>query len=106
MDIKRIMAEEQPEKIEIGSYFLREFHGQWLALGMLSLLLVAVVYYVTVFKLRLTVAYLLPLLIFTWVTGRLFGIMLAIVAFTCWAYLDVTSGHYTDHPALLYWDWG
>ena len=89
-----------------GSYSLRQYRGQWLALGMVSLLLVAAIDYATGSVLRFTVLYLVPLLIFTWVTGRLFGVLLSIVACTSWAYIDVIAGRYHDDPELLYWEWG
>ena len=73
---------------------------------MILLLLVAAIDYATGFKLRLTVMYLVPLLVLTWVMGRLFGVLLSIVACSSWAYLEALSGHYIDHPSLLYWNWG
>ena len=100
------MANNARGKTEIGSYFMSQYRGQWLTLGLVLLLLIAAIDYVTGFKLRLTVLYLVPLLIFTWVAGRLFGIMLSIIACTSWAYIDVIAGHYVDDPKLLYWDWG
>ena len=100
------MTDSRRRQTEIGSYFVRQYRGQWLTLGMVSLLLIAVIDYATGFALRFTVLYLVPLLIITWVTGRLFGIMLAVVACSSWAYIDVIAGRYTDEPHLLYWDWG
>jgi diguanylate cyclase (GGDEF)-like protein len=70
------------------------------------LLLVAGIDFTTGFKLRLTVLYLVPLLVLTWVMGRLFGVMLSIVACASWVYLEALGGHYIDKPALMYWDWG
>lgn len=102
----KIMTDSKRRKTEIGSYFVSQYRRQWLALGLVSLLLVAAIDYATGFTLRFTVLYMVPLLIFTWVTGRLFGILLSIVACTSWAYIDVIAGRYNDDPKLLYWDWG
>jgi len=100
------MAENARRKSEIGSFFVNQYRGQWLALGLVLLLLITAIDYATGFTLRFTVPYLVPLLIFTWVTGRLFGILLSVVACTSWAYVDVIAGRYIDAPKLLYWDWG
>lgn len=99
------MTDDARRETEIGSYFVSQYRAQWLSLGMVSLLLIAAIDYATGFTLRLTVLYLVPLLIFTWVAGRLFGIFLSVVACTSWTFIDV-SGRYHDDPSLLYWDWG
>ncbi len=93
-------------KSEIGSYFVNQHSGQWIALGVVLLLFVAAIDYATGFKLRLSVLYLVPLLVLTWVIGRLFGVLMSIVACTSWAYIETVGGRYIDTPALLYWDWG
>ena len=96
----------QSAPAEIGSHFRGQYRGQWLSFGLVFLLLIAAIDYVTGFKLRLIALYLVPLLIVTWVTGRLFGIMVSIVACTSWATIDVLAGRYIDNPKMLYWDWG
>jgi diguanylate cyclase (GGDEF)-like protein len=80
--------------------------GHWTALGLILLLLVAAIDFATGFQLRLTIMYLVALLVLTWVMGRLFGVLLSVVACASWAYLDAIGGHYADNPSLLYWDWG
>jgi diguanylate cyclase (GGDEF)-like protein len=99
------MTDDARREIEIGSYFVSQYRAQWLSLAMISLLLIAAIDYATGFTLRLTVLYLVPLLIFTWVTGRWFGIFLSFVACTSWIFVDA-SGRYHDDPSLRYWDWG
>lgn len=100
------MTDSARRQTQIGSYFLSQYRGQWLTLGMVLLLLIAAIDYATGFTLRLTALYLVPLLVFTWVTGRLFGVLLSFVACSSWAYVDVIAGRYNDEPQLLYWDWG
>ena len=100
------MTDDARIKTEIGSYYLREYRGQWLLLGIIFLLLIVAIDYATGLKLRFTVLYLVPVLIFTWVMGALFGILLSIVACASWAHLDLISGRYADHPGLLYGEWG
>jgi diguanylate cyclase (GGDEF)-like protein len=100
------MANTARGKSEIGSFFVNQYRGQWIAFGLVLMLLVAAVDYATAFKLRLTVIYLVPLLVLTWVMGRLFGVLLSIVACTSWAYVDAVGGRYINNPSLLYWDWG
>ena len=93
-------------KTDIGSFFANQQGGQWLAPGLLLLVLVAAFDYATAFKLRITILYLVPLLIVTWVLGRSFGILISLVACTSWACLDVVAGRYIENPSLLYWNWG
>lgn len=99
------MGGKAPPQFEIGSYFVNRQRGHWVALGVALLLLVGAIDFATGFKLRLTVLYLVPLLVLTWVTGRLFGLLMAILACTSWGYMDAVGGRYLDHPSLLYWDW-
>ena len=105
------MADETRRKAkigsaEIGSYFQSQNHGLWLSLGLVLLLLIAAADYATGFKLRLSVLYLVPILIITWAAGWQIGIMLSFVACTARAYTDVFAGRYIDSPKMLYWDWG
>jgi diguanylate cyclase (GGDEF)-like protein len=93
-------------KSEIGSYFVNQHRGQWIALGLVLLLLVAAIDYATGFRLRLTELYLVALLVLTWAIGRLFGVLMSIIACTSWAYVEALNGRYLNNPSLLYWDWG
>jgi diguanylate cyclase (GGDEF)-like protein len=101
-----IESENVPRKAEIGSVATEQYRGQWLLLGLALLLLLGALDYMTGFRLRFTVLYLLPLLIFTWVLGRFLGVLLSVITVTAEAYIDVLSERYFDHPQLLYWDWG
>ena len=100
------MADDSRAKSEIDTYTLSQYRGQWLVVGMALLLMIFVVDYGTGFRLHFTVLYLLPLLIFTWIIGRLFGIVVSVVACTAWAYIDVLSGRYNGEPSFLIWEWG
>lgn len=99
------MTDDARIQSEIGSYYLREYRAQWLVLGMILLLLIVAIDFATAFQLRFTVLYLVPLLIITWVTGPVVGVLLSIVACSSWARLDFISGRYADNPRLLYWEW-
>ena len=90
---------------ELGAYFVNQHRGQWISLGLVLLLLVSAIDYGTAFRLRLTELYLIPLLILTWAIGRLFGILISIVACMSWAYLDALGGRYMNQPTLPYWNW-
>jgi diguanylate cyclase (GGDEF)-like protein len=86
--------------------FFTQPEPQWLGLGFVLLLLVGAIDYAIGFSIRLTVLYVIPLMIFTWVAGRNFGLLLAAVACLSWAYLDNASGRFYFNPSLLYWEWG
>lgn len=100
------MANRNSGKTEFGSYFVNKHGGHWTALGLLLLLLVAAVDFATGFKLRLTIMYLVALLVLTWVIGRVFGVVLSVIACASWAYVDSLGGRYAANPSMLYWDWG
>ncbi len=91
---------------QIGSFILNQDRQRWLSLGALALTAVAVIDYVTAFKLQLALLYAIPLLMLTWAAGRLFGAMLSLIVCTTWALIDVTAGRYLENPKLLYWEWG
>src|SRR4051812_43526997 len=101
-----IMSSTAREKnSEFGSYFVNQHHGRWIVLGIMLLLLVAALDYATGQRLRLTELYLIPLLVLTWTIGRLFGVLMSIVACTSWAYVQTLDGRYVSEPALAYWEW-
>lgn len=100
------MASSNHAKSEIGAYFVNQYRKEWLGIGVILLLALVAVDYATGFRLHFTVMYAVPLMIFTWITSRLLGVILAIVMCTTWAYVDVVAGYYRDQPQLLYWDWG
>ena len=99
------MKNKTRQQTRLGQYFVNQHRGQWTALGLVLLLLVAAVDFATGFKLRLMVLYLAPLLLLTWVMGRVFGVILALIACASWTYVDSMAGRYTGYPSLLYWDW-
>ena len=100
------MADSARIETEISSVFVSQYRGRWLFAGLAVLLAIAAVDVATGFKLRLAVLYLIPVLIFTWFIGRLFGVMFSILACTSWTYVDMMAGRYHEVPKLLVWDWG
>jgi diguanylate cyclase (GGDEF)-like protein len=86
--------------------FFTQSDPQLVGLGLGLLLLVGAIDYALGFSIRLTVLYVVPLMIFTWVAGRAFGLLLAVVACVSWAWLDYSTGRFGHKPALLYWEWG
>jgi diguanylate cyclase (GGDEF)-like protein len=104
--IGNLMADKPRGKTEVGLYFWGQHLGRWLALGTVLLVLIFIVDYKTDFVLHLAPAYLLPILIFTWNLGRLFGIILSVTACGVWAWFDGRSGIYAGHAGLFFWEWG
>ncbi len=100
------MVKKNPEKSEMGSYFVSQYRMHWLALGLIILSMVIALDFATGFKLRLTILYLVPVLVLTWILGRLVGVILSLVACASWARLDTLAGRYLDNPAILYLDYG
>jgi diguanylate cyclase (GGDEF)-like protein len=90
---------------ELGSYFVNQHRGQWVALGSVLLLLVGAIDFGSGMKLRLTELYLVALLVLTWGMGRLFGLLMAVLACTSWAYLEASGGAYLDNPRAVFWNW-
>lgn len=100
------MAEDRREKPEIGTYFLAEYRNHWLVAGMVLLLALMAIDFSTGFKIHLAILYALPLLIFTWVLGRFFGVIISLIACSAWSYMGLLSGRYASEPALMLWEWG
>lgn len=100
------MKRKSNRTIQIGSYILNQDRQRWLTLGTLALLAVAAFDYFSHFKLHLALLYALPILMLTWVAGRLFGALLSLIVCTMWSVIDVTAGRYLENPKLLYWEWG
>lgn len=51
-----------------------------------------------------TLFYLISIAIVTWFTGKLLGIVAAIVNSFAWAFADISSGQAYSHPAVFYWN--
>ena len=91
---------------EIGNHFAFQAHPRWLAAGFAALLGVAAIDVLLGPEVQLTIAYSVPLLLFTWSIGRAFGLLLALVACVSWWYYDSGSGRLAEHPQLLAAEWG
>ncbi|MEO8485059.1 MAG: ATP-binding protein [Betaproteobacteria bacterium] len=66
-------------------------------------LMIALVDYELGFEIRLTILYVVPVALVTWVCGRLFGYALALVSTLVWAIsLETVVGY--SRPIYFYWD--
>ena len=91
---------------EVSSYFAMQSSPHWLALGFVALLLVAAIDYALGQQVRLTVLYIVPLMLLTWTAGRAFGLLLSLVACLSWAILDHNNGRFGEQTGYLWLEWG
>jgi len=75
-----------------------------LAMGVAVLLCVALIDYFTGFEYGFSVLYLLPILIFTWIGGKVAGISLTLTSLLLWIEVDILAGHETGNPEAVYWN--
>jgi diguanylate cyclase (GGDEF)-like protein len=77
-----------------------------LIVGLLGVLLVGVVDYLTGYELGVSIFYLGPILFVAWVLGRNSGFAVSLVAAVVWLAADLLAGHSYSHLAIAYWNAG
>jgi hypothetical protein len=75
-----------------------------LATGVAVLLCVAFIDYNTGPDYGFSAFYLLPILIFTWIGGKVAGISLTLTGLLLWIGVDILSGHDNGNPGAIYWN--
>lgn len=70
----------------------RKFGNWWLAIVLLSLLIIALFDYLTGPTLGFSLFYLFPILFGTWISGRITGILLSVISAMIWLVVEYYSG--------------
>ncbi len=81
-------------------------YAGWLALGLVGLLLVGGLDYLTGYEFALSILYLVPILSGTWTLGRNTGLALSVVGALVWLVADQLAAPPYAHPLIGYWNAG
>lgn len=81
-----------------------EASSWWFVLCLVLIALVATADYLTGYELSLSILYLAPIFIATWVHGRDSGIMVSLIAAIAWLVSTSFTNHTYSHPFYHYWD--
>lgn len=75
-----------------------------LAMGLLLVLLLGFVDFITGAELSTSILYLFPIVLLTWLTGRWGGILTSLASALAWWAADVGARVVYSHPAIPYWN--
>jgi signal transduction histidine kinase len=72
--------------------------------GLILVVLLGVLDYITGPQISFSVFYLLPISLVTWLTNRQSGIISAVISAATWLMADLTAPTFYSHPAIPYWN--
>lgn len=75
-----------------------------LLVGLILILLVGLIDYLTGAEMEFSVFYLLPIFVVTWYAGSLYGLLAAIVSTVVYYAVDILSGSEYSKPFIAYWN--
>ena len=75
-----------------------------LLLGIVLMLFVGIIDYLTGTELSISIFYLLPIAIVTWYVNRATGTIISVFGVIIWYLVDFAAGHVYSHPAISYWN--
>src|SRR5574340_771770 len=73
-------------------------------LGIVLMLPVGVIDYVSGTELSISIFYLLPISLVTWFINRNTGVALSVAGVIIWYSIDFAAGHAYSNPAIPYWN--
>ncbi|MFN7087475.1 MAG: sensor histidine kinase [Burkholderiales bacterium] len=82
----------------------RRTRARWLAFCLTLSIAIAVCDYTTGYELSLSILYLAPVSIATWIFGRNTGVLMSVIAATVWFASDLLMGHAYPHPFYHFWE--
>jgi signal transduction histidine kinase len=82
----------------------REPSSWWFVLCLVLIAIIATADYITGFELSLSILYLAPIFIATWIHGRDAGLMVSLIAAAAWLVSMAFTQHGYSHPFYHYWD--
>jgi hypothetical protein len=86
------------------SYPQRQNKARWSALCLILVVVIAVGDYATGYELSLSILYLGPVFIATWVLGRAWGIAFSVISLVAWLISVDFMGHVYTHPIYHFWE--
>jgi hypothetical protein len=86
------------------SYPQRQNKARWSALCLILVVVIAVGDYATGYELSLSILYLAPVFIATWVLGRAWGITFCMISLIAWLISVDFMGYVYPHPFYHFWE--
>jgi predicted signal transduction protein with EAL and GGDEF domain len=73
-------------------------------LGFIVIGVIGIIDYLTGYELAISVFYVLPISLVTWLTGRRFGLLASLASAVVWLSADIATGHPYSHPLIPLWN--
>jgi len=86
--------------------FIDNSKGLIFTIGAFLTVAIGVLDYYTGYELGLSLFYLVPLFVISWLIGRLAGILIAIIAAGSWSGAHILAGMKYTEPFMAYWNFG
>ena len=92
----------QPQKAS--DYLERQSKLFFITIGLILVILVGIVDYVTGYEITFSIFYLIPVAMVSWYAGRRYGILISFASAISWFLADITAGHTYSQPLITYWN--
>ena len=92
----------QPQKAS--DYLERQSKLFFITIGLILVILVGIVDYVTGYEITFSIFYLIPVAMVSWYAGRRYGIIVSFASAISWFLADTTAGHTYSQPLITYWN--
>jgi len=90
--------------VNILNFLAKRSHSFLLAGGILLVILIGLVDYLTGPEISFSIFYLLPVSLVAWIVGRWAGFLISAASAIMWLVADVLTAHMYSFPAILYWN--
>ena len=87
-----------------GNLFEKQSKLFWIVIGLALIGGIGVVDFFTGFEFTVTLFYILPILLITWVAGRWLGIVASVLSTVVWFITDMAAGKSYSHPFFYIWN--
>jgi C4-dicarboxylate-specific signal transduction histidine kinase len=89
---------------QLNGYLQRLHKARWFILCLMLVVAIAVGDYATGYELSLSILYLGPVFIATWILGRTAGIVFSVISLVAWFVSVDFMGHIYPHPFYHFWE--
>jgi diguanylate cyclase (GGDEF)-like protein len=92
----------QPQKTS--DYLETQSKLFFITIGLILVILVGIVDYVTGYEITFSIFYLIPVAMVSWYVGRPYGILISFASAITWFLADTMTGHTYSQPFITYWN--
>ena len=92
----------QPQKAS--DYLERQSKLFFITIGLILVILVGIVDYITGYEITFSIFYLIPVALVSWYAGRRYGILISFASAISWFLANITAGHTYSQPLITYWN--